>query len=145
MSDEITLDAPETRIERFLAAAAGVEGITLDEPETRIERYLYKIAQGGGGSGGGPLVVHATPSEDSTTLDKTWKEIKDADAVSVIFDNAEENARNFCFCSDVFERVPFGGGSTEYCVTIQRISGDGISPIIFVASSASGYPSYTME
>ena len=50
MTDEITLDAPETRIERFLAAAAGVEGITLDEPETRIERYLYKIAQGGGGS-----------------------------------------------------------------------------------------------
>ena len=44
MADEITLDAPETRIERFLAAASGVEGITLDEPETRIERYLYKIA-----------------------------------------------------------------------------------------------------
>lgn len=49
MTDEITLDAPETRIERFLAAAAGVEGITLDEPETRIEKYLYKIAQGSGG------------------------------------------------------------------------------------------------
>lgn len=49
MADEITLDAPETRIERFLAAAAGVEGITLDEPETRIEKYLYKIAQGSGG------------------------------------------------------------------------------------------------
>ena len=49
MTDEITLDAPETRIERFLAAAAGVEGITLDEPETRIEKYLYMIAQGSGG------------------------------------------------------------------------------------------------
>lgn len=49
MTDEITLDAPETRIERFLAAAAGVEGITLDEPVTRIEKYLYKIAQGSGG------------------------------------------------------------------------------------------------
>lgn len=49
MTDEITLDAPETRIERFLAAAAGMDGITPDEPVTRIEKYLYKIAKGGGG------------------------------------------------------------------------------------------------
>ncbi len=56
MTDEITLDAPETRIERFLAAAAGVEGITLDEPKTRIENYLSKIAEGGG-SGGLPPVT----------------------------------------------------------------------------------------
>lgn len=74
MTDEITLDTPETRLERFLAAAAGVEGITLDEPETRIERYLYKIAQSGGGSGGGVLVV--TDTDDA--LDKTWQEIHDA-------------------------------------------------------------------
>ena len=104
MTDEITLDAPETRLERFLAAAAGMDGITLDEPVTRIEKYLYKIAQGsggvpavedadkgkylhanestgdlewataGGGSGGGPLVVH----DVNDTLDKTWQEIHDA-------------------------------------------------------------------
>lgn len=107
MTDDITLDAPETRLERFLAAAAGVDGITLDEPETRIERYLYKIAQGSGGvptvedadkgkylhanestgdlewataggSGGGVLVVTATEDDNLITLDKTWKEIKDA-------------------------------------------------------------------
>lgn len=104
MADEITLDAPETRIERFLAAAAGVEGIPLDEPQTRIERYLYKIAQGSGGvppvedadkgkylhanestgdlewataggsGGGGVLAVH----DEDGTLDKTWREIIDA-------------------------------------------------------------------
>jgi hypothetical protein len=45
MADDITLDAPETRIERFLAAAAGVDGITLDDPETRTEKYLYTLAQ----------------------------------------------------------------------------------------------------
>ncbi len=45
MTDEITLDAPETRLERFLAAAAGVDGITLDDPETRTEKYLYTLAQ----------------------------------------------------------------------------------------------------
>lgn len=171
MTDEITLDAPETRIERFLAAAAGVEGITLDEPETRIEKYLYKIAQGSGGvppvedadkgkylhanesngalewaeggSGGGPLVVHAIPSDDSTTLDKTWQDIKDADAVSIIFDNAEENARNFYFCSSVFERAPFDGGDTQYVVKIHDLGDAQIMD--FIASSESGYPSYTYE
>ena len=102
MTDEITLDAPETRIERFLAAALGMEGVELDEPQTRIERYLYTLAQKGGvpavedadkgkylhanestgdlewatagGSGGGVLVVH----DVSDTLDKTWQEIYDA-------------------------------------------------------------------
>lgn len=85
MTDEITLDAPETRIERFLAAAAGVEGITLDEPETRIERYLYKIAQGGGsGENGNIFIVNATFAYDdvgdewSVTLDKTFAEISAA-------------------------------------------------------------------
>ena len=143
MTDDITLDAPETRIERFLAADAGVEGIPLDEPVTRIEKYLYKIAQGGGGSGGGPLVVNATSSDIATTLDKTWKEIKDADAVSIVFDNAEENARNFYFCSSVFERAPFGGGDTQYVVKVSDL-GDA-QTMDFIASSESDYPSYTYE
>lgn len=80
MTDEITLDAPETPLERFLAAAAGVEGIELDEPVTRIEKYLYKIAQGGGSSGA--YLVHY----DSTagTLDKTWNEINAALAFGIV-------------------------------------------------------------
>lgn len=85
MTDDITLDAPETRLERFLAATAGVEGVTLDEPETRIEKYLYKIAQGGGGSGGDSniFIVNATFDFDendglSVTLDKTYAEMSAA-------------------------------------------------------------------
>ena len=171
MTDEITLDAPETRLERFLAAAAGVEGITLDDPVTRIEKYLYKIAQGsggvpavedadkgkylhanestgalewaeGGGSGGG-TVVHAVYNENTLTLDKTWQEIKDADAVSVVFDDAEENARNFFFCTAVFERVPLGVGDTQYVVHVSDLGNAQI--LEFIADSASGYPSETME
>lgn len=88
MTDDITLDAPETRLERFLAAAAGVEGITLDEPETRIEKYLYKIAQGGGsGGGGGALVVHM---DENSTLDKTWNEINAADVAVIVYSNIED-------------------------------------------------------
>lgn len=81
MTDEITLDAPETPLERFLAAAAGVEGITLDEPVTRIEKYLYKIAQGGG-SGGGAYLVHY--DSDTGALDKTWDEINAALASGIV-------------------------------------------------------------
>lgn len=121
MTDEITLDAPETRIERFLAAAAGVEGITLDEPETRIERYLYKIAQGSGGvpavedadkgkylhanestgdlewaeggSGGGVLVVTDTTEGQTSTLDKTWAEINAADCVVIRYNDGSRDWR----------------------------------------------------
>lgn len=118
MTDEIPLDAPETRLERFLAAAAGVEDITLDEPETRIEKYLYKIAQGSGrvppvedadkgkylhanestgdlewatagGSGGGVLVVTDTDG----TLDKTWAEIDAADCVVIRYNEGSRDWR----------------------------------------------------
>lgn len=156
MTDEITLDAPETRIERFLAAAAGVEGITLDEPETRIERYLYKIAQssGGvpavedadkgkylhanestgalewaeGGSGGGVLVVTDTEG----TLDKTWQEIHDAfvtGAVRITYSNSSISNINRIYS----DANTFG----IQCV-IEGKSGAAV--ISYVTSSADGYP-----
>lgn len=105
---------------------------------------LIKALSGGGGSGGGGvLVVHATLSDDSTTLDKTWQDIKDADAVSIVFDIAEENARSFLFCSSVFERAPFGGGDTQYVVRVSDIGEGNIME--FIASSESGYPTFTDE
>ena len=94
-------------------------------------------------SGGGVLVVNVTPSDNTMVLDKTWQEIKDADAVSVVFDDAEENARNFFFCTAVFERVPFGVGDTQYVVMVGDFGNEQITK--FIASSASGYPSYTVE
>lgn len=92
-------------------------------------------------SGGGVLVVHATPSEDAITLDKTWQDIKDADAVSVIFDIAEANSRNFYFCAAVFERAPLGGGDTQYAVKVHNFGDSQIME--FIASSESGYPTFT--
>lgn len=125
MPDNVTLDPPITNIERLLAKAAGMEGISVDDPETRIERYLKAICDrldngGGGGSqlpeptendvgkvatvvnnegtyeygletpssGGGPLVVTIN---DNDEMDKTWQEIHDAmlsrGAVAVYGDN----------------------------------------------------------
>lgn len=155
MTDEITLDAPETRIERFLAAAAGVEGITLDEPETRIEKYLYKIAQGSGGvppvedadkgkylhanestgdlewataggSGGGVLVVTDTDG----TLDKTWQEIADADLAVVIVASESKTAH-----LPAYNVTESNHGVS--CITLGR---SGAVERSYQASSASGYP-----
>ena len=108
MPNDIQLDEPLTRIETFLAAAAG-ENVELPEPETRIEKYLAVIAgkagvpaveasdkgkflhtnestgalewAEGGGSGGGVLVVTDTDG----TLDKTWQEIHDAIANGIVY------------------------------------------------------------
>lgn len=122
MADEITLDAPETRLERFLAAAAGVEGITLDEPQTRIERYLYKIAQGGGGSGVGVLVVHDVDG----TLDKTWQEINDAFPMVRVEYDGGASVSVACIT----------GGDESYTV----LAWDGDAKAEYVSDSASGYP-----
>ena len=62
MPDDITIDEPMMRIEKFLAAAAG-ENIQLDEPQTRIEKYLYKIAQNAGGA-----LPPITESDDGKVL-----------------------------------------------------------------------------
>ena len=125
MADEIMLDAPETRLERFLSAAAGMDGIPLDEPETRIERYLYKIAQGGGGSGGGVLVVHDVEG----TLDKTWQEIYDAD-FAVVVQSVPSGKKKYAVTAVLRNR-----DNTEFLVNL--IEGD---PASYTASSADGYP-----
>lgn len=151
MAEEITLDAPETRIERFLAAAAGVDGITLDEPVTRIEKYLYKIAQGSGGvpavedadkgkylhanestgdlewataggSVGGVLVVTDTDG----TLDKTWQEIHDAMLLGGAVLSADNEATAI---------VEAGLHKGSYEVYVGNLNS---SP--YSADSASGYP-----
>ncbi len=144
MADDITLDAPETRLERFLAAAAGMEGITLDEPLSRIEKYLYKIAQGSGGvpavedadkgkylhanestgdlewataggSGGGVLVVTATDG----TLDASYQDIEDAGFFAVLHTPAEVGTYVYALSeyaySDGFgASVVFGDGAVNY-------------------------------
>lgn len=118
MTDDITLDAPETPLERFLAAAAGMEGITLDEPVTRIEKYLYKIAQGSGGV----LVVHDVDG----TLDKTWKEIHDAFPMVRVEYDGGASVSVACISA----------GDESYTV----FAWDGDAKVVYVSDSASGYP-----
>ena len=95
---------------------------------------------GGGSSGGGVLVVHATASDDALTLDKTWQEIYDADAVSIVWVD-EDDAKLHMNCSSVAARPQLGGGGIVYSV----IAASGGDVYDFFTSSASGYPSYTFE
>lgn len=95
---------------------------------------------GGGSSGGGVLVVHATASDDALTLDKTWQEIYDADAVSIVWVEVDDS-KNYMTCIRVVTHPPIGGGSTVYAVHAS-VGGDGYA---FETNSASGYPSYTFE
>lgn len=154
MPNDIQLDEPLTRIETFLAAAAG-ENVELPEPETRIEKYLAVIAgkagvpaveasdkgkflhtnestgalewAEGGGSGGGVMVVTDTDG----TLDKTWQEIHDAFMTGVVRLTDSLSGQNVTVLS-----VQNAKGG--YSVT--AADGVGNFSITYTASSASGYP-----
>lgn len=45
------LPAPESRVESYLAKAAGEDVTIPEEPLSRLEQYLEAIAEGGGGGG----------------------------------------------------------------------------------------------
>jgi hypothetical protein len=94
----------------------------------------------GGGSGGGVLVVNITWNEDTATLDKTWQEIHDADAV-VIYDYAPlANLKEYYPIATVETQSDPISGGTQYVVTVCRLTEN--AQLRFVASSASGYPVY---
>lgn len=170
MTDEITLDAPETRLERFLAAAAGMDGITLDEPVTRIEKYLYKIAQG---SGGVPEVEDADKGKylhaNESTGDLEWATAGGSGGGGVLVVEVEFTSETTAtlnktwqeiFDADysyVVSRRPYleydksygivravSGVPSENDYNVYIDMGDG-SPAEFHTNSASGYPSYTFE
>lgn len=56
----------------------------LVEPRNWVEEAFGDIS--GGGGGGGVLIVHVVDN----TLDKTWKEIKDADFAVVIYESSDD-------------------------------------------------------
>ena len=113
---------PVTRIELFMAAAAGRD-IALPEPVTREEMFLKKIAEGSGG-GGGVNIASATPGQmiivkavdengkptEWETAERThWKEY--AEVATIL----EETTLNFVFGNnkyDSFNNVEINPGKT---------------------------------
>ena len=123
---------PQSRSEQYLNAIATGDNSGLPEfPQSRMEQYLEVIAQnGGGGGGGGVLVVH--PDENGV-LDKTWQEIYDA-GFSVL--ELSFGGRSYGILAQIAE----SGG--DYAVIFATL-GQSMSPRIYVANSANGYPVYT--
>ena len=69
------LPAPESRVESYLAKAAGEDVTIPEKPLSRTEQYLAAIAEGGGG-GGGVTVVQTTGQ--STTDVMSQKAVTDS-------------------------------------------------------------------
>ena len=158
---EITPNTPnpvrEDAYVEELAAKLGIDPQYIPKsPVWRNEEEIKAIAElfanmSGGSSGGGVLVVHATASDElyrgsapsvvnALTLDKTWQEIYDADAVSIVWVD-EDDAKIHMNCSQVAASPQLGGGGIVYHV-FAASGGEGYN---FETSSASGYPSYTFE
>lgn len=90
-----------------------------------------KFAKGGGSGGGDILVVHVIDGGKSFSLDKTWQEIHDATFVKVIGVDG-----TFSYVSKVFSE------SSEYKVISFYANNNAVTTILWIASSANGYPSY---
>lgn len=128
----------------------GTSDITPDykNPNNSIEKSIERIADnyesgGGSGGGGGVLVVHSTMTETSMTLDKTWKEIKDA-PYAVYIDAYEDGG----IWSQTFSPILSLDDDGGYNVLIAFPYVDG-EAFKFVArtlttDSEDGYPSATM-
>ena len=48
----VTPETPQSRIEKWLALLAGMEGVEPEEPQSRLELWLAYIAENGSGGGG---------------------------------------------------------------------------------------------
>ena len=99
----------------------------------------------GGSSGGGVLDVHATVENTTVTLDKTWREIADADlAVISLSIPGPGGTQNPGGTQKGFVYETVCEGEDRYSVSAFSIIPDGISPMYFITDTEDGYPSMTI-
>lgn len=96
--------------------------------DTVTSAKLNKIEQGIA-AGGGILIAHRTDSEETSTLDKTWQEIHDADVCYIIQRDDEYSDCRLVRGTDI--------DNGEYIVSVINFQQP---PQIFVAASSSDYP-----
>ena len=91
----------------------------------------------GGGGGGGVLVVHA---DENRVLDKTWQEIKDASATKPVVILPEPGDQ---FSPQLWALNVFNGDEMYGVLSWGTFNFNEPNMLIFVVSSADGYPVYT--
>ena len=104
-----------------------------DETGKAILEFLQN---GGGGGGSEPLVVNITTEDTVETLDKTWKEIKDAfDSGTIVLVRYNDD-----WSSWSGQVISYKTDGHQYDVTFVR--GQDVV-LYYSASSEDGYPEYS--
>ena len=142
---EMDADMAETLIDNGLVAeyVPDVPAVGANDKD----KYLHTNAETGekewasvGGTGGGVLVVKLTYDMDTRTitLDKTWQEIKNADAVSILMDTDEDH-REHVYLAGVYHNEGTGYG-LDLIMFTQSDDDWVLDGIQLHADSASDYP-----
>ena len=104
---------------------------------TGIRFYEDDVHIASGGSGGGAFVIGETYADDAATLNKTWKEIRDAMAdgkIAIIDSRVEGNiAIDFCYVA-----TNIGDGAKPYMIT--TLNGNA-----YYAETQNDYPSTSSD
>lgn len=87
-------------------------------------------------AGGGVLVVSGEMSGSTLTLDKTWNEINNA-SLAVLF-NIGGDTKIIMICCEIV------GAENDYRARFTSIDSEAPFAFTFSATSADGYPSYSM-
>lgn len=145
--DEVTIGNYTISDDQYLTGVSeGDEVVMRLEPVELTVTDAFRAAVGKvapkskGGSGGGVLVVGVTASGELGnvyTLDKTWKEILDADYAVAVMSGSEEE-KTYGTILYTYYNVPLN----KYSVGVDGIFADAVD---FETNSASGYPTYTDE
>ena len=101
----------------------------------KLNKIEQGIASNGGGSGGGILIVTGILSGATVTLDKTWKEIYDADFAVIKIISQEPMIISYAVISNIY----FTGSKYELSVTTDE------TIIYFDTDTENGYPSTTLH
>ena len=108
-------------------------GTEADLTGLQVGDTKYKVPAGGGGGSGGVLVVGMTVDGLTSTMNKTWQEIHDAD-FAVIKSTDDFGMTIFRPITSVANIM------SNYNVTVFNKGGEDSA---FLADSANGYPSRT--
>lgn len=121
------------------------EGADTEAQIAGLDSRVSALEEGGSGGGG----VLSVGTDETYTLDKTWKEINDAVIAKIpVFlftENEESGADTFMVVHTHMERIQ--GEEDQYVVTAIMFTADDSSvvPVYlnFITNSENGYPAYS--
>lgn len=111
-------------------------------PATRLEYFLKKASESSGGGGAEPLLVGTTFVDNVITLDKTYKQIRDAilagSSVVIQMPNVDYSGGWFANGLAFITQIYYVAESQYYCI---NITGDVFAYNALWTTTETGYPS----